>query len=85
MSNNWFRLRKKVGGKWKFPILETLDALPRRFNKIKSLTGISSNMLSTKSAEMVEHGLITKKKDLYTITDIGKKAVKLIKQMFDIL
>ena len=85
MNKNWERLRDKLGGKWKVPILQILLKRPQRFNKIKVLLNIHPNVLSGTLSEMVDHGLVTKVDDLYTITNTGAQAVGIIMEMFKLL
>lgn len=85
MQRNWRRVRDKLGGKWKVPILQVLLVQPQRFNKLRVLLKIHAIVLQRALRQMAAHGLVIKEGDLYSITELGAKAVKCVIKLFELL
>ena len=80
---------KKIGGKWKMPILWRLREQKKRYSELKSsLAGITHKMLSNQLRELEKDGLVTRfvhevvpPRVDYELTRYGKSAIKLIEEL----
>ncbi|HMY11623.1 MAG TPA: helix-turn-helix domain-containing protein [Turneriella sp.] len=77
---------KKIGGKWKMPILWRLREQKKRYGELKaSLDGITHKMLSTQLKELERDGLLTRTvyevvppRVEYELTRFGKTSIVII-------
>lgn len=78
---------RKIGGKWKLPVLYLLYKRPARFNKIKQLLKPISSMMLTKSLKELEDDNLIHKKDevRYSLTTSGKDVVVLMLELENVL
>ncbi|MCK0141656.1 helix-turn-helix domain-containing protein [Aliiroseovarius sp. F20344] len=61
-----------LGNRWAMHVLRELHAGPSGFGKLREgLPGIATNMLSSRLAELVEAGLVSKNGRTYALTDRG--------------
>ena len=71
---------KLIGGKWKMPIMYTIQSGPKRFGELKrSLSPITEQMLTKQLRELESHNLIHRDdfqtippRVEYSLTDFGK-------------
>ena len=65
-----------VGDRWALLVLRDLHAGPARFGELESGLGIATNLLTTRLADLIESGLVTRSshegRDHYELTDSGR-------------
>ena len=65
-----------LGDRWALLILRDLHAGPARFGELESGLGIATNLLTTRLADLIESGLVTRAshegRDHYELTDSGR-------------
>ena len=79
---------KLIGGKWKMPIMYTIQSGPKRFGELKrSLSPITEQMLTKQLRELESHNLIHRDdfqtippRVEYSLTDFGKSLSEIINQ-----
>lgn len=77
----------RIGGTWKMPILWRLKDKTMRYNELKKdIPHITDKMLTTQLRQLEKEGFIKRQvyavvppKVEYSITPMGKKAIKIIK------
>lgn len=80
---------KKIGGKWKMPILWRLREQKKRYGELKSsLEGITHKMLSAQLKELERDGLISRHvfevvppRVEYELTRFGKTSIPVIENL----
>ncbi|QOD61599.1 helix-turn-helix transcriptional regulator [Polaribacter haliotis] len=79
-----------IGGKWKTVILFHLIETPLRYNELrKKMKSVTERTLSLQLKKLEEDGIIKRKvyttkpplKVVYSLTDIGKTAIPLLKSI----
>lgn len=91
MSDNFCPIHgvtKLIGGKWKMPLMFTIQSGPKRFGELrKALSPITEQMLTKQLRELENHNLISRNdfktippKVEYSLTDFGKSLSGVINQ-----
>ena len=79
----------RIGGVWKMPLLWRLNGRTLRYGELKNeLPKITHKMLTTSLRQLEEDGYVNRKmypeippKVEYSLTDRGKRAIKMIEQI----
>lgn len=79
---------KLIGGKWKMPLMYTIQSGPKRFGELKrTLSPITEQMLTKQLRELESHNLIHRDdfqtippRVEYSLTDFGKSLSEIINQ-----
>jgi len=79
---------KLIGGKWKMPLIYTIQSGPKRFGELrKTLFPITEQMLTKQLRELESHNLIHRNdfktippRVEYSLTDFGKSLSEIINQ-----
>ena len=82
---------KKIGGRWKMPILWRLNTKVYRTGELKrSIKGITQKMLTQQLRELEEDGYVHRKvyaevppRVEYSLTDLGKTTIPIIETLRD--
>jgi len=72
----------KISGKWKMRIILAVCGIPKRFNKLKAITGVSSQTLSRVLKELQKDGIVKKQSPYIVLTGIGARLCKPLKEIY---
>ena len=78
-----------IGGKWKLPIIATLESGTKRFKELeRNIEGITARMLVKELKDLEENGLVTRQvfaevppKVEYTLTDSARNLKPLVAEI----
>lgn len=82
------QVTKIIGGKWKMPLMHTIQSGPKRFGELRrALSPITEQMLTKQLRELESHELISRKdfqtippRVEYTLTSFGQSLSGIINQ-----
>lgn len=74
----------KISGKWKMLVILAICGKPKRFNKIKAVTGISSQTLSRVIKELQEDMIVKKQSPYIVLTSTGANLCKLLTEIYNL-